>query len=88
MNFKKNDEILEKFFDLISRMQGPERNFMLEIYQELKAERFNEELIQNNLIKINEIDNEIEEIDGMSEVLEDRRAYLKNELIKLYEDIN
>lgn len=88
MNFKKNDEILEKFFEFVSRMQGPERNFMLEIYQELKAERLNEEHIQSTLISINEIDNEIKEIDSMSEVLEDRRAYLKNELKKLYEDIN
>lgn len=88
MNFKKNDEILEKFFDLVSRMQGPERNFMLEIYEELKAERLMEELIQNNLIKINEIDNEIAEIDHMSEVLEDRRNYLNNELKKLFEGMN
>lgn len=88
MNFKRNEELLERMANILKSLQCPERSLLIKIYNEMLEEFENEKLIQSTFITINEIDNEIAELDMMSDIIQQRRDYLKNELERLFENIN
>jgi metal-responsive CopG/Arc/MetJ family transcriptional regulator len=88
MNFKRNEELLERMAEIIKTLQCPERSLLIKLYNEMLEEYENEKLIQSTFITINDIDNEIVELDMMSDIIKKRRDYLKNELERLFESIN
>ena len=88
MNFKRNEELLERMAEIIKTLQCPERSLLIKLYNEMLDEIENDRLIQSTFITINDIDNEIAELDMMSDIVKKRRDYLKNELKRLFESIN
>ena len=88
MNFKRNEELLERMAEIIKTLQCPERSLLIKLYNEMLEEFKNEKLIQSTFITINDIDNELAELDMMFDIVQQRRDYLKNELKRLFESIN